>query len=265
MLLGMRPLAAALTIALIACADRAAAQVEGPGWAFGEPEGEVALTLLGVASLAAFALPQREDDWKPFPIRPRNELYGTGSDYIGGTVGTAWQVFGGFALEASYFEEEYVVDSYDRALRSSLVEIEASLIATGATIVLKRATGRCRPRAWVDGRCVGEFDAFPSGHTAPVAAVAGSRLVMLLRSGGPPPTRVASFALAEGATLVTALFRVLAGAHSLEDVAVAWALGHAAGVGVAFAHPMETLPVLESAAASAGAELRAEASYGWAF
>jgi membrane-associated phospholipid phosphatase len=193
-------------------------------------------------SWSAMLIPQQRGKWGPSPARPHEPVAGMLSDFSGAYIGTAWQWLGGYLAEGSYYRDNGIEAPFGRAGRTTLVEVESVFLANGITTLFKRLVGRCRPRAWRDGHCAGEeFKAFPSGHTAPVAAIAGARGVMVLRSDGVSGARAASFAFAEGATVLTAVLRVLAGAHSWEDVVGGMAIGHATGSLVSLAHPMEQL------------------------
>lgn len=221
----------------------------GPDWAFGHPAGEVVLGTVSALSLVAVAIPQRATNWGPDEGRPHDRWYGFASDFTGAVIGAVWQLAAGYGLEVSYYRDNDVSQTYRRAWRTVLVDSEATLLGLGLTYVIKRLTGRCRPRAWREdavgvGRCDPdrpEHDAFPSGHTVTVSALAGSRLVLGARSQGASETRYGAFAFAEAASLVTGALRVLAGAHSWEDVLGGWGLGHGVGALVAFAHPMDDL------------------------
>ncbi len=247
-------------------------EANAPGWAFGAPAGEAALGAGCVLSLAAYFLPQRATGWGPAWPVAHHEAADRASDLTGAGVGAALQLGGGWVLEAAYGRENGALRPGLRALRASLVDVESVALATGITVALKRVAGRCRPRAWIGGRCVPDaggpaaakqaHEAFPSGHTSPIAAIAGARLALSLRSDGASGLRWASFGLAEGATVVTAVLRVLAGAHSWDDVLGGWAIGHATGALVSLAHPMESSPlaVREAEAASPIA-----ARWAWSF
>lgn len=237
----------ALVLVLLLHTKPVHGQTSAPDWAFGEPAAEAIVGAVALSSIAAFAFPQRESAWAPYSARQRHLAYGRISDFSGAGIGTAWQLAGGYALEAVHYETFDVAHPYRRALRSSLIDAESALLAAGLTAAIKRATGRCRPRAWRgepgQGHCAGgEYDAFPSGHVAPVAAIAGSRFAIAVRTTGPAGHRFAAFGLSEGAAVLTAFMRVLAGAHSWEDVTVGWILGHATGVAVSLLHPMQQVP-----------------------
>jgi len=247
----MRFSSAAVVLVLSLVPARARAQTNAPDWAFGQPAAEVIVAAVGASMMATFALPQREGTWGPYSARKRHEVYGRISDFSGASIGMAWQLAGGYALEAVHYDNLDVTKPYPRALRTSLIDIESALYATGLTVALKRATGRCRPRAWVEGErggyCAGgEYDAFPSGHVTPVAAIAGARFTIAMRTTGPAGYRFAAFGLVEGASVLTMFMRVLAGAHSWQDVSVAWIIGHAVGAALSFMHPMEELPAVNA-------------------
>jgi membrane-associated phospholipid phosphatase len=129
--------------------------------------------------------------------------------------------------------------SYWMALPTILSDVEAVLIASSVTDVLKSRVGRCRPRAWQDGYCHSNLDenykAFPSNHTAIPAALAGVHLVLLLSD--PSLTNAGFLTGFELATMTTAYLRVKAGAHSWTDVGAGFALGHIAGIAIGMLHP----------------------------
>src|SRR5262249_43581679 len=143
---------------------------------------------------------------------------------------------GAFLAEGAYYDAGGVRAPFGRAFRTSLLDLEAVTLSTGLNTAIKRITGRCRPRAFRAGRCTdqaADHDAFPSGHTAPLAALAGAHLVLAIGTPSDSAPRWAMFGVAEGLSVVTAMFRVLAGAHSKTDVLAAWVLGHATGTLVA--------------------------------
>lgn len=230
-----------------------------PGFAFGAPAGEAVLAVLAVASNATSSLPQRVTDWGPDAPRAYDRTADVLSDVTGAYGGAVLSLGGGYALETAYFEEAGVRSSGVYALRSSLVDLEAAMFTRGAVDLLKRLTGRCRPRHYLSGACETEVrDAFPSGHTAPMAALASARLSLAAQSAGPSGFRWASWGATETLALVTAYLRVRAGAHSWTDVGAGFVIGHAIGALVAVAHPMMAVsagdwggsPATGSAAAS---------------
>lgn len=210
-----------------------------PGWAFGSPSGEAALGSLALASNLAWLLPQRDAHWGPDRARPWSPAPGLASDVLGAGAGAALQIGTGYLLESSYLAATGAPRPGIAALHEAVVEAEAATFDAGITSLMKRLSGRCRPRARHGDRC-DEPDAFPSGHTSAIASIAGARVVGLLRGPFDGPalaTRVTGLGLAEAATLATGILRVTSGAHSVEDVLVGAAVGHATGLLVALAHP----------------------------
>lgn len=237
--------AAVVAAIVTACPGGAAAQpATAPDWAFGSVDGEVVLAAASFGSLASLLVPQRRTAWGPSPARPFDTTADQASDVTGAYVGSALQLGSAWAFEAGYLEAHGVAEPYARALRTSLVDVEAVALTTGLGVLSKRLAGRCRPRDWVEGRSAGRcrptdaaHEAFPSGHTWPVAAIAATHFVLAARTDGAAGLRWAPVATAELASLGTGALRVLAGAHSWEDVVGAWLLGHAVGAGVALLHP----------------------------
>lgn len=214
-----------------------------PGYAFGAPSGEALFALAAGLSNLTGALPQRATGWGPDSPHPYDRTADRISDFTGGYGGTPIGLLSGFGLELGYFGEGGVRGGVVYAQRSALVEIEGLLFTSGVVNGLKRLTGRCRPDDFRGGVCEARVqDAFPSGHTAPMGALSGSRLLVAAQSTGAVGYRWGSFALAETMTLVTAWLRVRAGKHSWTDVGAAFLIGHAIGVLVAAAHPMTPVP-----------------------
>ncbi len=250
-------LAAALALALATPLPAAAQVANGPDYAFGSATAEAAVSAISVASMALSFLPQQRSGWGPSGARARNDTFGAISDFSGSVIGASWQATGAYALEAAYYSNHDVRDPELRALRSSLIDLQSITLSVGITMALKRLTGRCRPRAWHKGRCGPdpEHSSFPSGHTALVAAVAGSHLLLAARSTADATPRYLAFGFAESATVATAALRVLAGAHSWEDVLAGWVIGHATGALLSLAHPMvdlESTGTVVSASSAAG-------------
>lgn len=173
------------------------------------------------------------------------EPYETISDVVGDGVGSGVLAITGLAMDEGYLEHNRAVSPFHAALRDSLVDVEAVALTTGITLALKHVVGRCRPRSFANGRCgnLGEdYDAFPSGHTSPVASLAGTRFALAIRSAGDAGYRWGTFGIAEGFTVATMGLRMLAGAHSWQDVLGGWAIGTTTGILIALAHPMRSLP-----------------------
>ncbi|MEZ4410695.1 MAG: phosphatase PAP2 family protein [Polyangiales bacterium] len=135
-------------------------------------------------------------------------------------------------------------------------------MALGVVGVVKAAVGECRPRAWSDAaqRCVGQDTvassedrlAFPSGHTAPLAAMAGASLGMVLLPRGPRGAFVPLLGLTTALAGTNLVLRVVAGAHSWVDTAVGFSLGFGVGFVTALLHTGATTPPRVSFGASPG-------------
>ncbi len=216
-----------------------------PDWAFRALGGEIATAIVCAAPLSLAFLPQRRSAWGAWRTWEPDRFYGLLSDLTGAAFGSALAMSTGYILEGRYYQLAGLSAPFTRSLRTSIIDLEAVALASGVAFGIKRMTGRCRPRAWKEGKCGDldtDYDAFPSGHTTPVAAVAGVRFALAINSTGDRGLRYAAFGVAEGLTLVTAVLRVAAGAHSWEDVLGGWILGHGTGVLLAYAHPMVDLP-----------------------
>jgi len=228
----------------IACPRSAHAQADGPDWAFGEPAGEVAVGVVSVLSLGALLLPQSRHPWGPSSPRPHHPAGSRASDIVGASAGSLLAIGAGWALESLYYVDRDVEAPFARGARTTLLEVEAVALSTGITAAIKRLSGRCRPRAMIDGRCLASdsaHTAFPSGHTSVVGSIAGARLWLMSQSEGVPSYRIASFTVAESLTVAAAALRVFAGAHSWEDVLGGYFVGHATGAVVAAVHPLESI------------------------
>lgn len=131
-------------------------------------------------------------------------------------------------------------------VRGPLVVAEAVFLTLGVVSLLKNI-GECRPRAWDDATrtCVGSVPgspvredrvSFPSGHTSPLAAVAGASLGLWLL----PERRASAWApMAIGAGLLASAmlaFRVVAGAHNWVDTGTGFALGLGLGFATSWLH-----------------------------
>lgn len=235
----MQYLAAAVLACVAASAVAIPALADGnrPDWAFGHPGGEVAIAALALGSNATFFLDQQSSSWAPSHVRPFDPVVSEWSDLVGAVGGAAIQLGVGYVTESAYLAEVGATDPSTLSLYGSLVETEALFLSSGTTFLIKRLSGRCRPRSYRNGSC-SQFDAFPSGHTAAISPFAGSRLVRLVETEGDGLAfRAIGYAAAEVGTFTTAVLRVMAGAHSWEDVLVGGLIGHASGVLVALAHP----------------------------
>jgi len=259
-------------LALAAPEARAQEAPQVPGWAFGSVGGEVALGAVSAASPAFYFLPQRRSKWGPYAPVARDADAGLLSNVLGGPGAVLFASSFGYLSEWAYLggtagDAQVPVS----ALRASVVDFEAAMLSTGLVQLIKRMAGRCRPRAWSirAHECVplddDDYAAFPSGHTAPVAAIAGSRLTLALRSEGGELLgwRYGAFAFAETLSLAAAYLRVRAGAHSWEDVTAGWLIGHATGALVMLAHPLIDAKADPRTRTSASALSRAPVFFTW--
>jgi membrane-associated phospholipid phosphatase len=240
------PAALGAAVSLLASRHAAAADAEfnAPDWAFGHPGAELMTAGVCLASLSTTLIPQRRGTWGAFYEWEHDAFYGRISDITGAVLGSALAMTSGYLLESRYYELGASPHPYARSLRTTLIDLEAMAFATGVSYGIKRLTGRCRPRAWKKGKCSDidtDYDAFPSGHTTPVAAIAGVRFALAINTTGRREMRYTAFGIAEGLAVATAFLRVAAGAHSWEDVLGGWILGHGTGMLLAYAHPMVDL------------------------
>lgn len=219
---------------------RAQSAPNHPGFAFGTPAGE-ALFVLGIGlTNASSALPQLDTGWGPDAPHDYSRVIDRVSDVTGAYGGSALAILSGYALERAYFDDAGSKGGGVYALHGALVDVESAALSRGVVDALKRLTGRCRPRYFESGRCTSKLrDAFPSGHTTPLAAIAGARLFTSLNTPSPAGFRWTSFGIAETLAFTTAILRVQAGMHSWSDVGTGLLLGHALGLLVAVAHPVQ--------------------------
>lgn len=241
--------AAALAAAVLAGDARADEAANRFAPAFSSWGGEIAVGAVSIGTgLTGFLLPQTRRDLAPDQARPLDERLDTAS-WVTALVPA------GFHL-ATYFLEWRLradddQDAHAWAFMPLLVEAEAVSLAMGTTQIVSRAVGRCRPRAWdaVHETCPvaddDDFASLPSLGTTIPSALAGSRLVFALRSKGTALTamRWINYGATEVLALASGGLGVGAGAGSITDVLAGWAIGHAAGIGVALMHPMGPAPL----------------------
>ncbi len=129
------------------------------------------------------------------------------------------------------------------SLRAPLVLTESAALALGVTSLVKNLGGVCRPRAWNDATATcdsanaDDRRAFPSGHTAPLAALSGASLGMwLLPSGRRDPWAAGLFVATTALAAGNLSLRVAAGAHSWVDTSAGFALGFSLGIATAALH-----------------------------
>jgi membrane-associated phospholipid phosphatase len=237
----------ALTIAaIVACiAGPREARAEGnrPDLAFGHIGGEIGTGLFCAGTTAFYFIPQQKGTWQPFEARTFEPITGGVSDLTAAAAGSVIQMGLGYLFETGYLAASGVSEPATNAYYGSLVEAESLLLSTGIGAIIKRLTGRCRPRAYdEDTKTCDEYDAFPSGHTASAASFAGARLVRtaLTPWTAAAPVRLTGLVAAEANMVITGVLRITSGSHSWEDVLVGALIGHATGVGLEFLHPRTT-------------------------
>lgn len=216
-----------------------------PNWAFGNAWSELGLLGMTVLSLGGSELVhQHRSNWGPDTVHPSERIADNNSF---ATVGGALGLSAGYYLwVASRFNDAGTRSNraYWLALPTLLADVEATLLATSVTNVLKKRLGRCRPRTYRNATCDpssdDNFEAFPSGHTTIPSALAGVHLVQLFRA--PSLTNTLFFTGIELSALTTGGLRVLAGAHSLSDVGAGWLIGHLTGLGIGLIHPQQPYP-----------------------
>lgn len=230
---------AAIAVTLTASPAKADDAV-GLDWIAGEPGVEIAVSAAALLSHTSGFIGQRQSTWGPSWRRPRDDAYGLASDFTGSVLGAGWQSVVLYALDVEYFSRHDVADPAAQAGRTTIVDMQSLVLATGISIAIKKLTGRCRPRAFYTSGCR-EHDGFPSGHTVMPSALAGSRFMLALRTED-APERWGAFGLVESMALTTAALRMLAGAHSWDDVLAGWLIGHATGTLLSLAHPTVRVP-----------------------
>lgn len=127
--------------------------------------------------------------------------------------------------------------------------LEAGLLASGVTLVLKNAVSRPRPYTYLPAgerpggttyqvRAEDAFRSFPSGHAtaAWASAMTGVGFLATRRPDLPWPLHVAAGAVGGGLATATSILRVDSQVHFPSDVAAGAALGSASGVAVALLH-----------------------------
>ncbi len=139
-------------------------------------------------------------------------------------------------------------------LGAPLVLAESAVVTLGVVSILKNVAGECRPRAWSDATntCASaereDRVSFPSGHTAPLAAMAGASLGMMAFPTGGRGAYWPLLATAGALAVTNLVLRVVAGAHNWVDTTAGFALGFSIGLGTSALH---TYPAPVSVGASA--------------
>lgn len=234
---------------LVASNARADHQRDISVWMLGSPlydAGFVALNAAGLVIGTKVLHPLRRDR---APLdghghRPRVEALGRAGDVavvIGLITGAGLSYAGELGSEARGLE----------SFRGPVVTLEGALFGSMVTQVVKNFFGVCRPRDWDDltRKCTtrgeGRDDesaideahrSFPSGHSAPLAGMAGAALGMYLLPTTPRREHLAVALTSVGFAMTIVVLRVRAGAHSWADTGAAFLSGGLAGFAVAALH-----------------------------
>lgn len=203
---------------------------------------------VGAAAIGAFAITPRLGDRAPLDglgYRPRSDALERVSDITvgGGMVGSVGLAL---ALESSLGRRG--VDRF----RAPLILAEGAALASAIIHLTKNLGGVCRPRDWSDERqvctTVGERGAterareleahrsFPSGHTTPLAGMAGAAWGMWLLPSRDGEHFVPLVAATTTLSLAMVALRPLAGAHSWVDTGTGFGVGFASGFAAALLH-----------------------------
>ena len=125
--------------------------------------------------------------------------------------------------------------------RAPLILLEGAVLAEAFTQMTKNVFGVCRPRDWDDRtrRCPDDDEAnrsFPSGHSSPLAGMAGAAWGLWMLPTGRRDA-FAPLALGmSGLALTMPVLREKAGAHSWVDTGTAVAIGAVIGFATAALH-----------------------------
>lgn len=248
---------------LVAPSARAEQQRDISVWMLGSPlydVGFVALNAAGLVIGTKVLHPLRRDRAPSdgHGHRPRVDALGRAGDYavvIGLVAGAGLSYAGGLGSEARGFE----------SLRGPVVTLEGALLGSMVTQIVKNFFGICRPRDWDnatrtcttkgegrdDESAIDEAHrSFPSGHSAPLAGMAGAALGMYMLPSTPRREHLAVALTSVGFAMTIVVLRVRAGAHSWVDTGAAFVTGGLAGFAVAALHlkVTETTPAATTAA-----------------
>ncbi|MCS6898506.1 MAG: phosphatase PAP2 family protein [Myxococcales bacterium] len=184
--------------------------------------------------------------------RPRSEPFEILSDAV-----VSAGIFGSLAM-AKAMERGMGRHGIDQ-WRAPLVLTESVMLASALVHVAKNAAGICRPRDWDDSRSHCDPDrgerhrsaedrldeahrSFPSGHTAPLAALAGASAGLWLLPTRRNPTFFPLTLVTGTLALAMVALRPLAGAHSWVDTSTGLLLGASSGFLVAYLHSRTIFP-----------------------
>lgn len=245
----VRLLAILLFAMTVLIAPRARAERDISVAMLGNPLYDVGFVTLSVAGLyvGSKVLHPLRRDRAPLDgggHRPRVAELGRAGDYaatIGLITGASLSLLGELGSEARGAE----------SFRGPVVTLEGALFGSMITQLLKNAFGVCRPRDWDNatrtcttkgegGDDEGAIDeahrSFPSGHTAPLAGMAGAALGMYMLPTAPRREHLAVALTSVGFAATILVLRVRAGAHSWVDTGAAFITGSLAGFATAALH-----------------------------
>ncbi len=181
--------------------------------------------------------------------RDRNVPIGLTTDLVF-AVGSLGAIGGAFFVERDLGAHGW------QWIRTARILLEAEAVTIGVVTIIKNVGGVCRPRSWDDltSTCDStnpeDRRSFPSGHTAPLAALSGASLGMWLLPSGPRSRGHAALFFATTTLAVTnTALRVAAGAHSWVDTSVGFGLGFGLGFATAALH-VRRVPVAITASTS---------------
>ncbi len=181
--------------------------------------------------------------------RDRNVPIGLTTDLVF-AVGSMGAIGGAFLVERGLGARGWLW------IRTARILLEAEAVTLGVVTIIKNFGGVCRPRSWDDASSTCDSTnpedrrSFPSGHTAPLAALSGASLGMWLLPSGPRSRGHAALFFATTALAATnTVLRVAAGAHSWVDTSVGFGLGFGIGFATAALH-VRSVPVVVSASTS---------------
>jgi membrane-associated phospholipid phosphatase len=216
---------------------------------------DAALLLGGAAALGvgAFLLNSRTQEVPPAGLDPdaislewdRDALAVPNTSALGSS--DACLVLAGVSPTAMFVVAGGDGRTWNAAGRLWTVQAEASLVAAGASFLLKRAASRPRPYTYLpeserpsgseyDVTQERAFESMPSGHAtvAWAGGLAGASYLAFSRPDLSGSVHFLSGVLAGGLATATGVLRVDAGQHFPSDVVAGSVLGAATGLGVAY-------------------------------